>query len=295
MIFIGFAFLMTFLKKYGFSATGFNLLVAALVIQWAFLARGCFRLDNGLIRYFCCWEFVKYIRYWLELFEANAARYMLPMVIAQNWMATIVNIVLVQQICVHIYVENYPIIGQTNPVLNVFFTFPPNFLFFLLRPPPIWRTCGCCSISINHVIEADVAAAVVLISMGALLGRTTPIQLLFMALIEIIVYAANEFFQLEILSVCVLDLNNNLSATTKQHIFYESSLTLIIEIPLFTIIYIIIMHIRNLLRSINVHCSDFKLKIAISMAFHCHSITTFFPILFLETKNCDFLSIFYHY
>lgn len=63
MIFIGFAFLMTFLKKYGFSATGFNLLVAALVIQWAFLARGCFRLDNGLIRYFCCWEFVKYIRY----------------------------------------------------------------------------------------------------------------------------------------------------------------------------------------------------------------------------------------
>lgn len=51
MIFIGFAFLMTFLKKYGFSATGFNLVVAALVIQWAFIARGCFRVDNGLIRY----------------------------------------------------------------------------------------------------------------------------------------------------------------------------------------------------------------------------------------------------
>lgn len=50
MIFIGFAYLMTFLKKYGFSASGFNLLVAALTIQWAFLARGVFQLDGGLIR-----------------------------------------------------------------------------------------------------------------------------------------------------------------------------------------------------------------------------------------------------
>lgn len=45
------------------------------------------------------------------------------------------------------------------------------------------------------------SAAVVLISMGALLGRTTPIQLLVMALIEIVVYAGNEYFQLELLKV----------------------------------------------------------------------------------------------
>lgn len=51
------------------------------------------------------------------------------------------------------------------------------------------------------MIEADIAAAVVLISMGALLGRTTPIQLLFMALIEIVVYASNEYLQLELLKV----------------------------------------------------------------------------------------------
>lgn len=50
MIFIGFAYLMAFLKKYGFSASGFNLLVAALVIQWAFITRGCFQIENGLIR-----------------------------------------------------------------------------------------------------------------------------------------------------------------------------------------------------------------------------------------------------
>lgn len=56
-------------------------------------------------------------------------------------------------------------------------------------------------ISLGRIIEADIAAAVVLISMGALLGRTTPIQLLVMALIEIVVYASNEYFQLELVKV----------------------------------------------------------------------------------------------
>lgn len=59
----------------------------------------------------------------------------------------------------------------------------------------------------TRIIEADVAAAVVLISMGALLGRTTPIQLLLMAIIEIVVYAANEYLQLELLKVCSIRLN----------------------------------------------------------------------------------------
>lgn len=55
--------------------------------------------------------------------------------------------------------------------------------------------------SLDDIIGADIAAAVVLISMGALLGRTTPIQLLFMGLIEIIVFAANEHLQVEMMSV----------------------------------------------------------------------------------------------
>lgn len=50
MIFVGFGFLMTFLKRYGFSATGFNLLVAALMVQWAILARGFFELKGGYIQ-----------------------------------------------------------------------------------------------------------------------------------------------------------------------------------------------------------------------------------------------------
>lgn len=59
------------------------------------------------------------------------------------------------------------------------------------------------SITLTRVIEADISAAVVLISMGALLGRTTPIQLLVMSLFEIVVYAANEYFQLELLKVFI--------------------------------------------------------------------------------------------
>lgn len=50
MIFVGFAFLMTFLKKYGYSATGFNLFFAALIVQWAIVARGIFDLEDGRIK-----------------------------------------------------------------------------------------------------------------------------------------------------------------------------------------------------------------------------------------------------
>ncbi|PIO72133.1 rhesus blood group-associated glycoprotein [Teladorsagia circumcincta] len=40
MIFVGFGFLMAFLKRYGFSAVSVNLLLSAFVIQWAMLLRG---------------------------------------------------------------------------------------------------------------------------------------------------------------------------------------------------------------------------------------------------------------
>jgi len=60
---------------------------------------------------------------------------------------------------------------------------------------------GYISLSLDDIIGADIAAAAVLISMGALLGRITPIQLLLMGLIEIIVFSANEHLQLEMMSV----------------------------------------------------------------------------------------------
>ncbi|XP_053497814.1 ammonium transporter Rh type C-like 2 [Ictalurus furcatus] len=53
MIFVGFGFLMTFLKRYGFGAVGFNFLIAAFGLQWALLMQGWFHsLDpaDGFIK-----------------------------------------------------------------------------------------------------------------------------------------------------------------------------------------------------------------------------------------------------
>lgn len=49
MIFVGFGFLMTFLKKYGFSAVGLNFMISALCLQWAILIHGFFHLKYGTI------------------------------------------------------------------------------------------------------------------------------------------------------------------------------------------------------------------------------------------------------
>ncbi|XP_049639899.1 ammonium transporter Rh type C [Suncus etruscus] len=50
MIFVGFGFLMTFLHRYGYSAVGFNFLLAAFGIQWALLVQGWLHsFENGHI------------------------------------------------------------------------------------------------------------------------------------------------------------------------------------------------------------------------------------------------------
>ena len=49
MIFIGFGFLMTFLKKYGLSAVSLNMLCAVVCLQWATLTIGFFHLHKGKI------------------------------------------------------------------------------------------------------------------------------------------------------------------------------------------------------------------------------------------------------
>uniref|UniRef100_A0A2C9JEJ5 Ammonium transporter AmtB-like domain-containing protein n=2 Tax=Biomphalaria glabrata TaxID=6526 RepID=A0A2C9JEJ5_BIOGL len=45
MIFVGFGFLMTFLKSYGFGAVGLNLMVSAICVQWAAIVRGFIHND----------------------------------------------------------------------------------------------------------------------------------------------------------------------------------------------------------------------------------------------------------
>ena len=40
MMFVGFGFLMTFLRRYGFGSVGFNFIVAAYVLEWSMLVVG---------------------------------------------------------------------------------------------------------------------------------------------------------------------------------------------------------------------------------------------------------------
>ncbi|CAH7221187.1 ammonium transporter Rh type A [Phodopus roborovskii] len=104
MIFVGFGFLMTFLKKYGFSGIGFNLFLAALGLQWGTIVQGLLH-DKG-----------------------------------------------------------------------------KNF-----------------HIGIKSMINADFSTATVLISFGAVLGKTSPIQMLVMTILEIAVFAGNEHLVTKIL------------------------------------------------------------------------------------------------
>ncbi|CAG5131855.1 unnamed protein product [Candidula unifasciata] len=106
MIFVGFGFLMMFLRRYGFSSMGLNLLLAAITIQWSTLVGGF--LHHGGDKF---------------------------------------------------------------------------------------------TVSIVSMVTSDFAAATVLISFGALLGKTSPLQLLVMALIEVIVYAVNEYIGIVLLQV----------------------------------------------------------------------------------------------
>lgn len=51
------------------------------------------------------------------------------------------------------------------------------------------------------MINADFSTATVLISFGAVLGKTSPVQLLIMTLLEITIFSINEHLVAEILEV----------------------------------------------------------------------------------------------
>ncbi|CAF0881801.1 unnamed protein product [Adineta steineri] len=101
MMFIGFGFLMTFLRRYSFSSVSFNFLVAAFVLEWAILIRG----------YVFDWD-------------------------------------------------------------NVKNTFP---------------------VDVTSLLHADFVCAAILISFGAVLGKTNPAQLVVLALIEVVLQIWNEY------------------------------------------------------------------------------------------------------
>ncbi|KAL0967183.1 hypothetical protein UPYG_G00248820 [Umbra pygmaea] len=118
MIFIGFGFLMTFLKRYGFSSVGLNLLLAAFALQWGLLMQGLWHLDDGKIK------------------------------------------------------------------VNIF-----------------------------KMINADFSTATVLISFGAVLGKTSPVQLLIMTILEITIFGINEHLVANVLEA------NDVGASMIIHAF----------------------------------------------------------------------------
>ncbi|XP_030042205.1 ammonium transporter Rh type B [Microcaecilia unicolor] len=105
MIFIGFGFLMTFLKCYGFSSVAFNFLIAAFGLQWSTLIQGFFHgFHDGKIH-----------------------------------------------------------------------------------------------VGIESMINADFCTGAILISFGAILGKASPVQLLFMTLFEVTLFGINEYIILNII------------------------------------------------------------------------------------------------
>lgn len=50
MVYVGFGYLMTFLRRFGYSAVGNTLLQSAIVLQWAVIMRGIWRVHGAKIR-----------------------------------------------------------------------------------------------------------------------------------------------------------------------------------------------------------------------------------------------------
>lgn len=65
----------------------------------------------------------------------------------------------------------------------------------------------------SSLLNADFASASVLISFGAVLGVTTPLQLIVMAICEIAIFASNEHLGLEVLHV------SDVGASMLVHVF----------------------------------------------------------------------------
>lgn len=47
MVYVGFGYLMTFLRRYGYGALGYTLLLSAIVLQWGVLMRGIWRVHHS--------------------------------------------------------------------------------------------------------------------------------------------------------------------------------------------------------------------------------------------------------
>lgn len=79
----------------------------------------------------------------------------------------------------------------------VFFT----YLRFNTRDQTIKIVANFFFLFFFSMINADFCTGAVLISFGAVLGKTSPVQLLIMAMFEVTLFAVNEFVVLSVVGV----------------------------------------------------------------------------------------------
>lgn len=86
----------------------------------------------------------------------------------------------------------------------------------------------------DSMINADFCTGSVLISFGAVLGKTSPVQLLLMAIIEVTLFAVNEFILLGPLgvSVCTHTCNHAIRWDSVQ--FLHNTLSTVIHLRSYT-------------------------------------------------------------
>lgn len=72
------------------------------------------------------------------------------------------------------------------------------------------------------MINADFCTGSVLISFGAVLGKTSPVQLLIMAMFEVTLFAVNEFILLSILGVSNNKMDNAIKKTKSTDRNFDS-------------------------------------------------------------------------
>src|SRR5579871_3336750 len=74
-------------------------------------------------------------------------------------------------------------------------------------------------IDVERIIVADFVAAAVLISLGAVLGKTNPTQLIIMAFIEVLLQSANEFIGLR--RFCAFDIGESMFVHVFGKLFFR--------------------------------------------------------------------------
>ncbi|XP_053867589.1 RH-like protein isoform X1 [Malaclemys terrapin pileata] len=150
LVIFGFGFLLAFTKRYGFSSTGFNLLIAALGVQWAMLVEGF-------------------------LFSSAAGK----VKISLHRLAT-------------------PVYGKGIYSSNISSTVKCK------KTPLAITTHGQDASKMsatNCVLKASISVTAVLISAGALLGKANPIQLIWMAMVEVAAFSTSRWINVKFLKV----------------------------------------------------------------------------------------------